>query len=99
MTHPSKTLAQVEKELTEAICRAVPGIDPDWYCRECLASGSPTLEDVLRALPEKEITYSKWSDEFHIRKKDRLLCGAWKIGKSLSDQSEETKRFIHSVLV
>jgi hypothetical protein len=57
------------------------------------------LEAVLKAIGDREDVYfSRFKNEFHIKKGNSILCAVWQLGKTLNDQNPETINFLHNLI-
>lgn len=93
------------------VCQYIHDGDRRGYCTcgafmgsECpIRTRSITLEDVLRALQfqchYQVCNWGSMKDVSRIAIKGREDECQWIIGKPLPEQSEDTKRFLHSLLV
>src|SRR5690242_2919741 len=106
MTSHSLWTAEMESELVTAITKAVQSAnDPAHYIAH---DGKIWLDDVLRAMQkiERREFAMNCSGTFLEKHFDprmpypawEYLSKRWQLGKPLSDQPEETKRFLHSLL-
>lgn len=97
------------RELTEAIVKAVPQIyeRPKIFCEACddwsYRDLSIRLEDVLRALHTLGKSVRVWDDgEFQVPREENeneeLTERFWLLGAPLSQQSDETIAFLHTLL-
>lgn len=92
-THPQRL-----SELTQKIAKCVTSVEYGEYLgaeedgEEIWRQRDITLEDVLRALRTVATEKAPYFDVA------APLLGAWEMGKPLSEQSEETVSFLHSIL-
>ncbi len=113
LTSSASSSAQKYSELVAAIVKVVPDIKvellPPFLMRQAKTASEMhayrpiTLEDVLRALQRREDDFvTTVNQQGEIRTLDSYgepQRGAdWHLGAPLSDQSDETKDFLHSLL-
>jgi len=110
----TKPLQTIETELREAVIKAVPEIAktgchekyaPEHRCSYCMVFGRPIrLADILLAIGSKKIPVAvddqgaiwDWQNgDWHGNGAIRYNLG----NDDLAAQSEETKRFLHSLLI
>ena len=96
----SSALDKAYSELVEIIEELVP--DGGFY--EKGKSINFTLEDVLKAYPKHKLrVLSVWNDGYMVEDSvddlKRFGEAQWHLGKPLSEQSDELKSFLHTLLV